>query len=222
MNKLLFSTLLAVLLGCSAADAQIGIMMGPRFGYGPRPRRRAPQQNQNLPKFQPSLNISLGYSFPNLDADQLPDFFNFYRGTSTQTGPFTGAIDYQFSRSSSIGILVTHGNVSVPYYSFGNSSGSPDMTGKLDNWAFMLDLVNYMPVSSRTISPYVRTAIGINTWTQTFTDGSGNPQNVNNTPSVLAYQVGLGAKFFLTKNSGLFIEAGYGKYILNAGLSFKF
>jgi hypothetical protein len=38
----------------------------------------------------------------------------------------------------------------------------------------------------------------------------------------LAYQVGLGANFKLSPNAGFFIEAGYGKYILNGGLSLKF
>ncbi len=41
-------------------------------------------------------------------------------------------------------------------------------------------------------------------------------------PTDLAYQVGIGAKFKLSKNAGIFAEAGYGKYIVQGGVFFKF
>ena len=125
-----------------------------------------------------------------------------------------------FSRNMSIGVLVTHGNVSVPYYSY-NEPSSPVFTGSLENWSVMLNFMRYIPATEK-ISPYLRTAIGINTWQQSYTDAQGNKINMDGTPSQLAYQVGLGANFYLSKNAGLFLEAGYGKYILHGGLTFKF
>ncbi|HVZ96941.1 MAG TPA: hypothetical protein VG847_08710 [Chitinophagaceae bacterium] len=208
----------------SAADAQVGIFIGPRFGYGPGYRgmhRRYARQNRNLPPFQPSVNVSFGYGFPNLDKDALPDFYNQYKGNaSSQTGPVTGAIDYRFSRAMSMGIMVTHGDVKVPYYNY-NGSSAPAFTGSLDNWCFMFDLVNYIPAGER-VTPYIRTAIGINTWTQSFTDSSGGKLNLAGNPSELAYQVGIGADFYLSKNAAIFVEGGYGKYIVHGGISFKF
>ena len=207
------------------AEAQVGVYIGPRLGYGPgygrgyRHRQQRPQQN--LPPFQPTVNLSFGYGFPNLDKDQLPDFFNLYKGTTTsQTGPVTGAIDYRFSRNMSIGVLVTHGNVKVPYYNY-NEPSSPVFTGSLDNWSVMLNFMRYIQATEK-ITPYIRTAIGINTWQQNYTDAQGNKVNMDGSPSDIAYQVGLGANFYLTKNAGLFLEAGYGKYILHGGLTFKF
>jgi len=38
----------------------------------------------------------------------------------------------------------------------------------------------------------------------------------------LAYQVSIGTRFNLSQNAGFFIEAGYGRYIVNGGLTFKF
>ncbi len=222
MNKYALTSLLAILLGCAVADAQIGVMIGPRFGYGRPQRRSRPQPRQDLPKFQPTVNLSLGYGFPNLDALQLADFYGQYKGSTTQTGPFSGAIDYQYSRTSSIGLLVTHGTASIPYYNYNGSSTTPAFTGAIDSWAVMLNFVRYMPVAGDKISPYIRTAIGINvSTTQTYTDPSGNNLYPGATPTSLAYQFGLGAKFNLTKNTGLFLEAGYGKYILQGGLAFK-
>ena len=183
---------------------QVGVYIGPRPGYGRgyRHRQQRPRQ-RNLPEFQPTVNVSFGYGFPNLDRDQLPDFYNLYKGTTTsQMGPITGAIDYRFSRSMSIGVLVTHGTVHVPYYSY-NDPSSPSLSGSLDNWSVMLNFMRYIPVSEK-ISPYLRTAIGINTWQQSYADAQGNKINMGGTPSELAYGVGLRANFYLSKNAGLF------------------
>ncbi len=220
MNKYLIAFSVCLFSIISFANAQIGIYMGPRYG-NPYAYRHRPRQ-QNNPPFQPSVNLSFGYGFPNLDKYELPDFGGLYKGTaSTQLGPITGAIDYRFSRNMSIGVLVTHGKVTVPYYDY-NEPSSTVMTGSLDNWSFMLNFMRYLPVNSDKVTPYLRTAIGINTWQQNYTDAQGNKLNENFNPSELAYQVGLGADFYLSKNAGLFLEAGYGKYILHGGLTFKF
>jgi len=221
MNKYLISFLVCTLCFCALAEAQVGVYIGPRPGYGRGYRHRPQRPQQNLPSFQPTVNLSFGYGFPNLDKDQLPDFFNLYKGSTTsQTGPITGAIDYRFSRNMSIGVLVTHGKVKVPYYNY-NEPSSAVFTGSLDNWGVMLNFMRYIQATEK-ITPYIRTAIGINTWQQNYTDAQGNKVNMDGSPSELAYQVGLGANFYLSKNAGLFLEAGYGKYILHGGLTFKF
>ena len=224
MKKYLIAFVICYAGIIATAEAQVGIFLGPSFGYGPgygRMHRGYPGQYQNLPPFQPSVNVSFGYGFPNLDKDALPEFTNTYKGNvSSQTGPITGSIDYRFSRAMSIGVLVTHGNVKVPYYDYNNSS-APAFTGSLDNWAIMFNMMNYIPAGER-VTPYIRTAIGINTWKQNFTDPAGTKLNLAGNPSELAYQVGLGADFYLSKNAALFIEGGYGKYIVHGGISFKF
>jgi hypothetical protein len=222
MNKYFVSFLICTFCFGALAEAQVGVFIGPRIGYGQGYRHRQRPQQDDLPKFEPSINLSFGYGFPNLDKDQLPDFYNLYKGSTTsQTGPITGAIDYRFSRNMSIGALVTHGNVSVPYYNY-NDPSAPVFKGSLDNWSVMLNFMRYIQTAGK-ISPYLRTAVGINTWQQKYTDAAGNKVNMDTgEPSQLAYQVGLGADYYLSKNAGLFLEAGYGKYILHGGLTFKF
>ncbi len=176
-----------------------------------------------MPPFQPSVNISLGYGFPNLDKEQFADFYNLYKGNATnQTGPFNGAIDYQFSRYMSIGVMGTYGKVSQPYYTFNNNSAVPDMTGHYENWSLMLNVVSYFPTRTRAVSPYLRTAIGYQNWTQDYTNADGSKTVGIAEPSNLAYQVSLGAKFNLSPRAGIFLEAGYGKYIASGGLALKF
>src|SRR5450432_4064727 len=102
MSKKYFLLLFTTIALYTSSDAQVFI--GGRLGgagyYGrPRPRRRVQQSEQNLPKFQPAVYISIGYGFPNLDKYQMPVYYNYFTGSATQTGPVTGAIDYQFNRS---------------------------------------------------------------------------------------------------------------------------
>ena len=205
-------TLILILAG-TAAEAQYG------YGrFGPRPRRPREQREEY---FKPVVNVDLGYGFPNLDKYDLPDFYHADRGTASYTGPFVGAVDYQFSRRMGIGVLVTHGTVSAPYYDYSNPTNTPDFKGHLNNTAVMLDLVRYLPAGP-SVTPYFRTAIGVNIWQQDYKDASGNPVAEGGDLPSLAYQIGLGVQFHLSKQAGLFVEAGYGKYILNGGLALSF
>jgi predicted porin len=198
------------------ADAQV--IIGGRYGRRPVQRRvQAPRQQQ--PEFKPGVTLSVGYGFPNADKEQLPVFYNYYPGAAIQNGPLTGALDYRFNRRMSIGVMVTHGKVTVPYYDYNTNVLA--LTGSLESWSVMLNMVRYMPVYNSKLTPYVRTAIGINSWQQNFTDASGSKINLGFNPGDLAYQVGVGANFALSKNTGLFVEAGYGKYILQGGIAIK-
>jgi len=222
MNKQKLILLITSLLIFYITNAQVGIFVGPGIGYGYHVHRgyKSRRNQPNLPPFKPYLSISAGYGFPNLDKYQLPSFYNYYPGSASQTGPIIGSVDYRFNRNMSLGLMVTHGTVSQPYYNY--NGGSNAFTGSLNNWSFMLDMINYMPVASNNIKPYLRTAIGVNSWQQNFTDNGGNNLNIPGVPSYLAYQASLGVNFKIAGNIGIFLEAGYGKYILLGGLSFKF
>jgi len=197
------------------------------YGYRVRPRvkRTAPptQQNQNLPKFVPEVTVFAGYGFPNLDKLQFPDFYGYYRGSAVNTtGPLAGSVDYRFSRHTSVGIMVVHGKTGMPYYDMNGSAPGASFTGTLDNWAVMLNLMNYIPVQGTTVSPYIRTAVGANIWKEDYMDVNGGHIPASGAPSDLAYQLSLGTTFNLSKHFGLFAEVGYGKYIVMGGLACKF
>lgn len=226
-------TILTILFLMIAAASEAQYYYAPPPYYG-RPRMRMgmryrrpipPRQQRQMPKkpsFQPTVNFSIGYGLPNLDKNELATFFDSYMGTATQKGPFTGAVDYQFSRNMSIGVMGTYGKVTAPYYDYASSSSEPSFTGSLENWSLMLNIMSYMPTYSRQLEPYLRTAIGINNWTQDYVDNAGNKAADVSEPSQLAYQVSLGTRINLSKGAGVFVEAGYGKYILNGGLTLKF
>jgi hypothetical protein len=214
--KTIILTLLLAILAGTAFSQTIIIRKTPLLP--PRPRSRT---HRSLPVFRPSLNISAGYGLPVVDTKYLPAFYNLGRGDISQWGVLAGSVDYQFSRRMSIGVMAAHASFSAPYYGYFYPGEAPDLTAHFDNWAFMISLTRYFPISLRT-SLYLRTAIGANVWQQRYTDASGDPATVTDVdlPS-LAHQLALGMKFRVTRHARLFLEGGYGKYIVRAGLSAK-
>ncbi len=220
-SKYLLPLCVMAILFSTAAQGQVYIYPNqPRY-YRPRQQRIYRQPQQQATDFKPSVELLLGYGFPNLDKGSMPEFNEAYRTNAMQLGPFAGSLNYKFSPKTSLGILVTHGTVNAPYYLNNSTLAMPAFNVKLDNWAFMLNLVNYLP-GNKLISPYTRVAIGVNSWQQNYTDASGNKLAMQpaNLPD-FAYQLSLGAKFHLSKNTAFFVEAGYGKYIVEGGLAFK-
>jgi hypothetical protein len=86
----------------------------------------------------------------------------------------------------------------------------------------MLNIMTYFPTTDRKVEPYLRTAIGVNSWKQDYLDETGDKIYDLENPSEFAYQASIGARFNISKNAGFYIEGGYGKYILNGGLTLKF
>ncbi|HYJ62286.1 MAG TPA: hypothetical protein VEV62_00955 [Parafilimonas sp.] len=229
------TTILAVILVLISGitEAQYyggGIYLQRGYRRPPRPiqrYQRYPRQKQRQQTYHPTVNLSFGYGYPNLDKNYFPSQFNgavnAYEGnTFKQTGPVTGALDFQFSKYNSIGVMGTYGKVSVPYYDFNSNSNIASFNGDIKSWSVLFNMMTYFP-SYETVSPYIRTAIGISTHNEDYTypDGSKAVIGGNNLTD-LAYQVSIGARFNMSPNAGFFLEAGYGRYIASGGLTFRF
>ncbi|HVX49678.1 MAG TPA: hypothetical protein VHB48_05945 [Chitinophagaceae bacterium] len=219
MKKYIITATLLMLVGITGTYAQYGatrVYVQPGYARPYHPRIYARNDN-----FQPTLNVSIGYGFPNLDKYQFVDFTNAYRGTISQNGPVTAAVDFQFSRYMSIGVMGTYGKVTAPYYDYNSDGVTPAFTGTLENWSIMFNMVNYFPSYNKSVSPYLRTAAGVNNWNEAYKDGEGKKITEVEEPTLFSYQVSLGARINLSPNAGFYMEAGYGKYVVNAGLTFR-
>ena len=230
MKKQVTLVSILLLLICSVAEAQYyggGVYMQRGYRRPPPPRQPQYQHRKKTPPFKPTVNLNFGYGFPNLDKDYFPDEFygavNAYKGTQfSQTGPFTGSMDFQFSRYNSIGVMGTYGKASVPYYDYSSNTALPLFTGDMKSWSVMLNMMTYFP-GYQTVSPYIRTAIGLNNRTENYVYPDGSKAIIGgNNISDFAYQVSIGTRFNLSPNAGFFIEAGYGRYIVSGGLTLKF
>ncbi len=149
----------------------------------------------------------------------MAEFLNYYPGKAVQQGPYIGSLDYQFNRSTAIGVTVNYGKITLPYY-YANDITTA-VTGKLENTAVMLNLTRYMP-GSKVVAPYFKTAIGINFPHSSYTTATGAAAIIPADENTLAYQASLGVKFNMSQRAGLYVEAGYGKYIVAGGLALKF
>ena len=239
--KKYFLSLAIIAALITAATSQLSAQV--RMGFGPfvggryysrsthhRQAQSSNNQSQNkeeIPKFIPTVNISVGYGFPNLDKYLLPDLTSHHVniGDYEQTGIIHAALDYQFGRFTSIGVMGFYGKTSAPYYNFGAlPNDPPTYNASLESWSVMINMVNYFaPVDMAKVNAYIRTAVGVNVWNQRITDPSGVKQNnLATNPTEFAYQASLGADFNLSPRAAIFLEAGYGKYILTGGLKFKF
>jgi hypothetical protein len=209
-----------ILVACFyESNAQYG---GGYGGYGRYGRSRGYRQQQfrEMENFKPSLDVSVGYGFPNLDKYLFSDFYGYYQGRATQTGPIIASLDYHFAPRMAIGVMVNYGKVSRPYYDFNTSQ--QDFTGSLTNTAVLLNFTRYMGSARQTVVPYTRTAIGFNTGSAKYLASDGSKAANTDDGTTLAYQIGLGVQINATKNGGFFVEAGYGKYIVAGGVKLKF
>src|SRR4051812_42993694 len=188
MKKHLPILIIVILVTSFTGEAQYYYYGRPRARIQRRPPNPSSQNHPKPPPFEPTLNLSIGYGFPNLDKDQLANFFDAYQGTATQKGPVTVAVDYQFTRNMSIGVMGTYGKVTAPYYDYNSNSSFPAFTGSLENWSVMFNLMSFMPTYNRQLEPYLRTAIGVNNWTQSYLDLEGNKVAQLPEPTQLAYQ----------------------------------
>src|SRR5277367_6674260 len=140
MKKQIVLFVILLIFISAAADAQYyggGVYI--QRGY----RRPPPPRSQHRPKqapFKPTVNLSFGYGFPNLDKNYLAQFYNAYQcSPSQQTGPVFANLDYQFSRYTSIGIMGSYGKVAVPYFDYNSNEGIPVFTGRLESWSIMIN-----------------------------------------------------------------------------------
>ncbi len=202
------------------SNAQYGGGYGGGYGRYGRARGYRQQQFREMENFKPSLDVSIGYGFPNLDKYLLNDFYGYNTGSATQTGPIIASLDYHFAPRMAIGVMVNYGKVSRPYYDY--NTGVQDFTGSLTNTAVLLNFTRYMGGASQKVVPYTRTAIGFNTGEAKYLNADGSKAANTDDGTTLAYQVGLGVQVNATKNGGFFVEAGYGKYIVAGGVKLKF
>src|SRR5215831_7506168 len=213
------SLLLLTILSVYALSTFAQYYPPPPRPYGMPPHRGMHQQRQQRIDFKPSVNLSIGYGFPNLDYYLLDEFYGYYHGSASYTGPISGSLDYKFSPMMSIGIMASYGKVSRPYYSF--DTNIKTFSGSMNNTSIMLDFMRYLP-GSKNVNPYFRTAIGVNTGRSEYSDLNDQPFFANDDHTTLAYQASIGVQLYVSNTAGFFVEAGYGKYIIAGGLSFKF
>lgn len=160
------------------------------------------------------VSLSLGAGFPNLDTRYLPAFDGMSMSGATGSAVVSGSLTCRVTRRLEAGVTTTYGSVSASYSEPGSvgSAGFPGFSGKLEGWTIMATLQRTFPMGRR-VSAYIKTALGAHLWTQSYTE-----PGVSADLPVLAKQVCGGVRLRCLRRAGLFVEAGYGEYVVLGGI----
>ncbi len=178
----------------------------------------AQQKNTEFPFKKNDQFISLQYGFPNTIKNSLESIIGFNQTNKKSFGPISIAYEYHVNELMSLGISLSYGTYSANYKDiFG---GNLAFKGTLRNTAILLQSTKYFESDKKTLL-YAKGSIGLNLWSGEYKNPDGTDFKNFNAPTPLGYNAVVGVKYgFNTKTYG-YIEAGYGKYIVAAGISFK-
>lgn len=176
------------------------------------------------------LHFSYGYGFPRLDNRRfkLHKDENAYKVDGV--GPFIFKAEYGLTRQLSIGLSATY----VQYTSEWEQQRFSEFHQKnlwfvygtkVHDLAAMLRL-NYHWVVTPRSDLYVGGGLGYNRWrSEDFTNFTPEDSTFNSffkKPDPFAAEITLGYRYYFRQRNAVFIEAGYGKSIVQAGFVFKF
>jgi len=162
--------------------------------------------------------ISFQHGFPNTIKNSLESFFGFDQTNKKSIGPVSIAYEYHIKPEFSIGINLSYASYSADYKDvFGFSAA---FTGKIRNTALMIHSIKYFQNESKYLI-YAKGNVGLNLWSGEYRSANGDEYKNFNAPTPVAYNAMVGVKYGLTSSIYPYIEAGYGKYVVAAGISFK-
>jgi hypothetical protein len=176
------------------------------------------------------VHLSYGYGFPRLEDGgfKLHKDKNAYRVEGI--GPFIFKAEYGLTRQLSIGISATYSQYTSDWeeqrfdayhqrnlwFKYGT---------KLHDVAAMLRL-NYHWVVTPRSDLYIGGGMGYNYWkSEDFTTFKPEDTLFNalyKQPGPFAAEITLGYRYYFRQRNAIYIEAGYGKSIVQAGFVFKF
>ncbi len=176
------------------------------------------------------IHMSYGYGFPRLDNSR----FDFHKDKNNfrvvGVGPFIFKAEYGLTRELSVGISATY----IKYRSDWQELRFDDFHNR-DLWttygtvaedlAIMLRFNYHYRVTPRS-DLYIGGGMGYNMWTEEdVLPGRADDSTFNSffkVPGATAAELTLGYRYYFRQRNAFYVEAGYGKSIVQAGFVFKF
>jgi hypothetical protein len=162
--------------------------------------------------------FSIQYGFPNTIKNNLESFIGFTQTNKKSIGPVSIAYEYHINPLLSLGISISYGSYSADYKDILNLGAA--FKGTLRNTALLLQSTKYFETDKK-ILPYAKGSIGLNLWSGEYKTASGNDYQNFNAPTPLGYNAVVGIKYGFSRQTFGYLEAGYGKYVVAAGVSFR-
>lgn len=178
----------------------------------------AQQKPASFPFKKKDQFFSVQYGLPNIIKNSLESVFGFNRTNKKKFGPVSIAYEYHVNELMSLGISVSYGSYSADYKDAIGAGLA--FNGTLRNTALLLQSTKYFESDKKALL-YAKGSIGLNLWSGEYKKPDGTDFNNFNAPTPLGYNAVVGVKYGFSANNYGYIEAGYGKYVVAAGISFK-
>jgi predicted porin len=176
------------------------------------------QKKTSFPFIKKDQFISVQYGFPNTIKNSLESVFGFSQTNKKSFGPLSIAYEYHVNELMSVGVSISYGTYSADYKDVIGAGLA--FKGTLRNTALLLQSTKYFESDKKALL-YAKGSIGINLWSGEYKKTDGTDFKNFNAPTPLGYNAVVGVKYGFNKNTYGYLEAGYGKYIVAAGLALK-
>lgn len=204
--------------------------------YGkPDSKEQVSTQRKNRNHFQRGEQfLSLGYGIPNYGGSVFKDLKTLYDTSHTMKGIGPIYLKYEYAATNHIGVGVTTRFLTskieypiegVAYDDDGNATAQ-DSTYTYSQSLLSIGAMgrfNYHFATTRRFDPYVGVGIGYG-YTGIKIDLGGNLGGSDATiksPSPLATEITVGARYFMTSKLAAYGEFGFSQSLINLGLSLK-
>lgn len=176
------------------------------------------QKSSSFPFKKKDQFFSIQYGFPNTIKNSLESVPGFRKTNTKSLGPVSIAYEYHATDLLSIGISISYGSYQADYEDvFGFNAA---FKGTLRNTALLLQSTKYFENNSKALI-YAKGSIGINLWSGEYKKPDGTDFKNFNAPTPLGYNAVVGVKYGFARKTFAYLEAGYGKYIVAAGISIQ-
>jgi outer membrane protein W len=167
--------------------------------------------------------VTLGYGFPNLGKSVLKLSETVTDNKAFGIGPVH--LKYEHAVSDKVGLGISAGYVAFgsDYDDYDSYSNTTYHYKETVTRLGILARFNYHFANSEKFDPYFGFGAGYNyfNWTDKPTDGGPEKLDIPNIFPV-AFEGSIGARYYFTKSIGAYLEVGFGKSLVQAGLAAKF
>lgn len=176
------------------------------------------KKNMAYPFEKKDQLISIQYGFPNTIKNSLESFPGFTQLNKKSIGPVAISYDYFVQKLFSIGACVSYANYNADYKDIAGFNLA--FTGKLSNISLTVQTVKYLETEGKVL-PYAKGNVGLNIWNGSYQSANGQEYKKFTAPTPVSYNAVVGIRYGFGEKASGYLEAGYGKYIVAAGISLK-
>lgn len=176
------------------------------------------------------IHFSYGYGAPRLDSKLFEFHKNEIEYFTRGIGPFIFKAEYGIKRNLSIGLSFTYIKYNSEFkrirFDSTHLKDLPFVYGTTVHDIAAMLRVNYHKVITPRLDIYLGGGAGYNMWmSKDYTNYWPDQDSLNLQfvkPFPVIFEASAGFRYFVLNRTALFIEAGYGKSVVQAGVVFKF